>query len=55
VKPEADKLRSELEGHVARMKSPLWQKDDGRADEDWTASLKNDPPASSDPVSGAPM
>ena len=54
MKLEADKLRGELEGHAARMQSPLWQKDDGQADEDWTDSLRNDPPASSDPVSGAP-
>lgn len=45
---DADKLRAEVEEHAARMKSPLWQKGDGAADEDWTASLRNDPPTSSE-------
>lgn len=51
---DADKLRGEVEGHAERMKSPLWQKDDGQADEDWTASLRNEPPASAEPVGDAP-
>lgn len=54
MKLDKDKLLGEVEEHAARMKSPLWQKDDGQADEDWTASLRNDPPASAESVSRGP-
>lgn len=54
MKLNADKLRGEVDEHAARMKSPLWQKDNGQADEDWTASLRNDPPDSSESASRAP-
>lgn len=53
MKLDKNKLLGEVEEHAARMKSPLWQKDDGQADEDWTASLRTDPPTSAEPVSGA--
>lgn len=51
---DADKLRDEVDGHDARMKGPLWSKDGGEKDDDWMASLRNDPPASSEPTSRAP-
>jgi len=54
MKLDADKLRGEAEEHAARMKSPLWQTDDGQADEDWTVSLRNNPPTSSESASSAP-
>lgn len=54
MKLDADKLRADAEAHAARMKNPLWQKDDGNEDEDWTASLRTDPPASSESASRAP-
>lgn len=54
MKLDANKLRGEVEEHAARMKGPLWKKGDGQADEDWTVSLRNDPPASSEPASDAP-
>ena len=48
---DADKLRDEVEGHDARMNSPLWSKDGGESNDDWTASLRNAPPAQSEPTS----
>ena len=54
MKLDADTLSGQAEEHAARMKSPLWQKDDGQADEDWTASLRNNPPTSSESARRAP-
>lgn len=36
---DAEKLRAEVEEHRARMQSPLWSKDDGRRDDNWTNKL----------------
>jgi len=54
MKLDKDTLISEVDGHEARMKGPLWSKDSGEPDEDWTASLRNAPPASAESVSRAP-
>ena len=54
MKLDKDKLIDEIAGHEERMKGPLWSKDGGEPDDDWTASLRNDPPASSEPLSPAP-
>ena len=54
MKLDKDTLSSEVDGHEVRMKGPLWSKDDGEPDEDWSASLRNDPPASSESTSRAP-
>lgn len=51
---DKDTLISEVDGHEDRMKGPLWSKDGGEPDEDWTASLRNDPPAPSASESHAP-
>lgn len=45
AKLDAGKLRAEVDGHEARMKGPLWSKDGGEPDDEWTASLRKDPPA----------
>lgn len=54
MKLDPDKLRDEADGHDARMKGPLWSKDGSQPDDDWTASLRNDPPDVSEPTSRAP-
>ena len=54
MKLDKDTLSSEVDGHEVRMKGPLWSKDGGEPDEDWSASLRNDPPASSESVNHAP-
>ena len=54
MKLDKDTLSSEVDGHEVRMKGPLWSKDGGEPDEDWSASLRNDPPASSGSVNHAP-
>ena len=54
MKLDGDTLVNEVDGHEERMKGPLWSKDGGETDEDWSASLRNDPPASSEPTSRAP-
>ena len=54
MKLDKDKLINELAGHEERMKGPLWSKDGGELDDDWTASLRTDPPASSESASRAP-
>lgn len=54
MKLDPDKLRDEVDGHDARMKGPLWSKDGSQPDDDWTASLRNDPPNVSEPTSRAP-
>ncbi len=54
MKLDKDTLSSEVDGHEVRMKGPLWSKDGGEPDEDWSASLRNDPPASSGSVNRAP-
>ncbi len=51
---DKDTLLNEVQGHEDRMKGPLWSKDDGESDGDWTASLRNDPPASVESVRYAP-
>ena len=54
MKLDKDTLSSEVDGHEVRMKGPLWSKDGGESDDDWSASLRNDPPASSESTSRAP-
>jgi hypothetical protein len=54
MKLDADKLRGEVEEHADRMKHPLWQKADRLVGKDWTESLRNDPPASSESARSAP-
>ena len=54
MKLDKDTLSSEVDGHEVRMKGPLWRKDGGEPDEDWSASLRNDPPASSESANHAP-
>ena len=54
MKLDKDTLVNEVAGHEERMKGPLWSKDAGEPDESWTASLRNEPPASSEPPSRAP-
>lgn len=54
MKLNKDTLVNEVDGHEERMQGPLWSKDGGGTDDDWTASLRNDPPASSEPTSRAP-
>ncbi len=54
MKLDKDTLSSEVDGHEVRMKGPLWSKDGGEPDEDWSASLRNDPPASSESANHAP-
>ena len=54
MKLDKDTLSSEVDGHEVRMKGPLWSKDGGESDDDWSASLRNDPPASSESANHAP-
>jgi hypothetical protein len=54
MKLDKDKLFNEVEGHADRMKGPLWSKDSGEPDEDWSSSLRKDPPPSAEPASRAP-
>ena len=54
MKLDKDTLISEVEGHEVRMQGPLWSKDSGEPDADWSASLRNDSPASSESASHAP-
>ena len=54
MKLDKDTLSSEVDGHEVRMKGPLWSKDGGESDDDWSASLRNDPPASSESTNHAP-
>ena len=54
MKLDRETLVNEVDGHEERLKGPLWSKDGGEPDDDWTASLRNDPPASSEPPSSAP-
>ena len=54
MKLDKDTLRGEVDGHEVRMNGPLWSKKGGESDEDWSASLRNDRPASSESASHAP-
>ena len=38
---DKDTLLDEVAGHQERMRGPLWAKDSGEPDDDWTASLRN--------------
>ena len=37
---DKDTLLDEVAGHQERMRGPLWSKDSGELDDDWTASLR---------------
>ena len=54
MKLDRETLVNEVDGHEERLKGPLWSKDGGEQDDSWMASLRNDPPASSEPPSPAP-
>ncbi len=51
---DKDTLINEVAGHQERMNDPLWSKDGGEPDEEWTASTGNAPPAASESASYAP-
>lgn len=53
---DKDTLLNEVAGHQERMNDPLWSKDGGEPEEDWTASRGNapSPPAASESSSYAP-
>jgi hypothetical protein len=51
---DKDTLLNEVAGHQERMKSPLWSKGDVELDENWSASLRSDPPAPAETTIDAP-
>ena len=50
---DKDTLLDEVAGHQERMRGPLWAKDSGELDDDWTASLRN-PSRESAEAAGSP-
>ena len=54
MKLDKDTLSSEVDGHEVRMNGPLWSKQGGTSNEDWSALLRNDPSAASESASQAP-
>lgn len=54
MKLDKDTLLNEVAGHQDRMSSPLWSKDGGEPDGDWTQALRSDPPAPRTAVGPAP-
>lgn len=56
MKLDKDRLINEVAGHQERMTDPLWSKDGGEPEEEWTASRGNAlaPPAASDSAGYAP-
>ena len=53
---DKDTLLNEVAGHQERMNGPLWAKDGGAPEEDWTALLRSTPtpPAASESANYAP-
>ena len=53
---DKDTLLNEVAGHQERMNGPLWAKDRGTPEEDWTALLRSTPtsPAASESANYAP-
>ena len=54
---DKDTLLNEVAGHQERMSGPLWAKDRGTPEEDWTALIRSTPtsPAASESAGHAPM